>query len=247
VTLLLVALAMVGWVRVEHAGIAGALAVAIFAIVYHGVMAVIALFALVMGGIYTGAFTTTEAAGIGAALSVLLATVRRALTWSSFLRILDDAVGTTSMLFMIVLGAIMFGNFVNYTTMPGELRDFVLRFSLHPIQVVIAICVIYILLGAAMEELSMILITMPLFFPIVVHLGFDPVWFGILVVVVVEIGTISPPVGMILFLMRSLHPDIPMASIYRGVVPFFVAIMLQLAVLIAFPQISLLLPKLLFK
>jgi TRAP-type C4-dicarboxylate transport system permease large subunit len=130
--------------------------------------------------------------------------------------------------------------------MPDDLRDFVLRFSSHPIQVIIAMCAIYVLLGTAMEELSMILITIPLFFPIVVHLGFDPIWFGILIVIVVEIGLISPPVGMILFLMHSLHPEIPMMTIFRGVMPFFFATIVMLAVLIAFPEIALILPRIIF-
>ncbi len=245
-TLVLIGVVATGYMSIEYAGVAAAVAVTTFAIIYQGVMGVIALFTLVMGGIYTGAFTTTEAAGVGASISLLLALVRGALTWRSFLKTLEDSVSTSAMLFVIVLGAIMFGNFVNFTTMPDDLRDFVLRFSSHPIQVIIAMCVIYVLLGTAMEELSMILITIPLFFPIVVHLGFDPIWFGILIVVVVEIGLISPPVGMILFLMHSLHPEIPMTTIYRGVMPFFFATIVMLAVLIAFPEISLVLPRMIF-
>jgi TRAP-type C4-dicarboxylate transport system permease large subunit len=160
--------------------------------------------------------------------------------------ILDESVSTTAMLFVILIGAIMFGNFVNFTTMPDDLRDFVLRFSSHPIQVIIAMCMIYVLLGMFMEELSMVLVTIPLFFPIVVHLGFDPVWFGVLIVVVVEVGMISPPVGIILFLMHSLYPEVPMSIIYKGCMPFCFAALAMLAILIAFPEVSLVIPRLMF-
>jgi TRAP-type C4-dicarboxylate transport system permease large subunit len=109
--------------------------------------------------------------------------------------------------------------------------------------VIAAICAIYVILGTAMEELSMILLTVPVFFPLVVHLGFDPLWFGILVVVVVEIGLISPPVGMNLFVLNSLLPQVPTMTLFRGVMPFFVADVIRLAILIAFPAISLWLPS----
>jgi C4-dicarboxylate transporter, DctM subunit len=135
---------------------------------------------------------------------------------------------------------------VNFTTMPGDLKDFVERFDIHPMLVVAAICVIYVLLGAAMEELSMILLTVPVLFPVVMALGFDPLWFGVLVVVVVEIGLISPPVGMNIFVLRSLLPEVPTATIFRGVMPFVVADCVRLAILIAFPVLSTWLPHWLF-
>jgi C4-dicarboxylate transporter, DctM subunit len=142
-----------------------------------------------------------------------------------------------------VIGASIFANFMNFTTLPADLRDFVSQFQIHPIAVVIAICVIYVLLGTAMEELSMILLTVPIFFPLIVHLGFDPIWFGVLIVCVVEIGMISPPVGMNVFVLRSVLPDVPTTSIWRGVMPFLYADIVRLAILIAFPIITLWLPK----
>ena len=111
----------------------------------------------------------------------------------------------------------MFAEFVNYTSMPGDLKHLVTSLNLSPIMVVAAICVIYVLLGTAMEELSMILLTVPVFFPLVTHLGFDPIWFGVLIVVVVEIGLISPPVGMNLFVLNALLPEVPTKTIFRGV------------------------------
>ncbi len=145
---------------------------------------------------------------------------------------------------MILVGALVFANFVNYTSMPGDLKAFVTQYQIHPITVMIAICVIYVILGTAMEELSMILLTVPVFFPLVVGLGFDPVWFGILIVVVVQIGLISPPVGMNMFVVKSMLSGVSTATVFRGVAPFVVAIITLLAVLVAFPDISLFLPRL---
>ncbi len=128
--------------------------------------------------------------------------------------------------------------------MPADLRAFVTNYQIHPMTVIVAICVIYVVLGTAMEELSMILLTVPVFFPLVVGLGFDPVWFGIIIVVVVQIGLISPPVGMNMFVVKSMLPRIATATIFRGVTPFVVAEVVLLAVLVAFPAISLVLPRL---
>ena len=201
------------------------------------------LFAVVMGGIYGGIFTATEGAGIGAFGAFVFALMRRVLTWKILLQVLTESARTTSMLFMILIGALIFANFVNYTSMPRDLLDFVSRYQVSPITVMIAICVIYVILGTAMEELSMILLTVPIFFPLVVSLGFDPVWFGIIIVVVVEIGLISPPVGMNMFVVRSLLPQVSTATIFRGVTPFAIADVIRLGILVAFPAISLWLPN----
>jgi TRAP-type C4-dicarboxylate transport system permease large subunit len=148
------------------------------------------------------------------------------------------------MLFMILIGALMFADFINISTMPADLKAFVTQFQLSPITVVAAICVIYVLLGTAMEELSMVLLTLPVFFPVIIHLGYDPVWFGILIVVVVEIGLISPPVGMNLFVLKTLLPNVPTTTVFHGVMPFMLADCVRFALLIAFPIISLWLPSL---
>ena len=213
-------------------------------IAFKGVWAVVALFALVMGGIYMGVFTATEGAAMGAVGAMIFALARKVLTWKSLYASLVESARTTSMLFMILIGALMFAEFINITSMPGDLTRFVSRFELHPITVVAAIMVIYVILGTAMEELSMILLTLPVFFPIIVHLGFDPVWFGILIVVVVEIGLISPPVGMNLFVLATLIPEVPTRTVFRGVIPFVIVDIIRLAILVAFPAISLYLPSL---
>jgi tripartite ATP-independent transporter DctM subunit len=208
------------------------------------VWGVAALFLFVMGGIYGGLFTATEGAGMGAAGALALALGRRALTWRTLYVALVESARTTAMLFMILIGALMFAEFVNITTMPADLKTLVSRFEVSPLAVVAAICVVYVVLGTAMEELSMVLLTMPVFFPLVVQLGFDPVWFGIIIVCVVEIGLISPPVGMNMFVLKSLLPEVTTGTIFRGVMPFMLADVIRLAILVAFPAIALWLPSL---
>ena len=228
----------------DDAAIVGAFAVFTLSMAYKGVTSVIALFTLVMGGIYGGVFTATEGAGVGATGAMVFALARRALDWKSLYAALVESARTTSMLFLILIGALMFAEFVNITSMPNDLIAFVTRFDLSPVMVVAAIMVIYVVLGTAMEELSMILLTVPVFFPLIVHLGLDPVWFGILIVVVVEIGLISPPVGMNLFVLATLLPQVPTRVVFRGVMPFFAVDCVRLAILIAIPSISLYLPGL---
>ncbi len=207
----------------------------------RGVWGVVLLFALVMGGIYGGWFTATEGAGIGAFGAFVFALARRVLGWRVLGEVLSESARTTAMLFSILIGALIFGNFVNLTGMPDALKSFVQQFGVHPLGVIVAICAIYVLLGTAMEELSMILLTVPLFFPLVMQLGFDPHWFGVLIVSVVMIGLISPPVGMNLFVLSALLPGLPLATVFRGVWPFLCAMIVGLVLLIAFPAISLVL------
>ncbi len=208
------------------------------------VWGVAALFLFVMGGIYGGFFTATEGAGMGAFGAMLFALSRRALTVRTLYAALLESARTTAMLFMILIGALMFAEFVNITTMPADMKALVTGWNLSPIMVIAAISAIYVVLGTAMEELSMILLTMPVFFPVVVHLGFDPVWFGIIIVCVVEIGLISPPVGMNMFVLKSLLPQVSTGTIFSGVMPFVYADVIRLAILVAFPILSLWLPSL---
>src|SRR5688572_10991991 len=205
----------------------------------RGIWAVAFLFVFVIGGIYGGLFTATEGAGMGAFGAMVFALWRGALTWKTLYASLVESGRTTAMLFLILIGALVFADFINITTMPADLRGFIKRFELHPVLVVSAIMVIYVLLGTAMEELSMVLLTLPIFFPVVVGLGLDPVWFGVLIVCIVEIGLISPPVGMNLFVLSTLLPGVPTTTVFRGVMPFLAADCVRLAILIAFPIISL--------
>jgi C4-dicarboxylate transporter DctM subunit len=209
------------------------------------VWAVLLLFLVVIGGMYGGWFTPTEGAGVGAFGGFVFALARRTLTWRILWEVLVESALTTAMLFTILIGASIFSSFVNFTTMPTDLQNFVIQFRVEPIMVIIVICVIYVVLGTAMEELSMMLLTVPIFFPLIQSLGFDPVWFGILIVCVIEIGMISPPVGMNVFVLSSVLPDVSTNQIWKGVTPFIYADLVRLAILIAFPMIALILPQLL--
>lgn len=208
----------------------------------RGIWGVALLFALVIGGIYGGVFTATEGAGVGAAGAFFFALARGTLTPRVLVEVLIESARTTAMLFTILIAAMVFTNFINYTSMPADLRDFVLQFSPEPIVVVIVMMGIYLALGMVMEELAIVLLTIPVFFPVITGLGFDPIWFGILIVTIVEIGMISPPVGLNLFVINSLLPQVKLTTIYRGVWPFVMADVVRLGILIAFPVIALWLP-----
>jgi TRAP-type C4-dicarboxylate transport system permease large subunit len=239
-----IASAQLGWLASDDAAVLGAIAVFLLSLRYKGVTSVIALFALVMGGIYGGVFTAVEGAGVGAFGALIFALARRTMTWRALYAALVESARTTSMLFLILIGALMFAEFVNITSMPGDMKNLVASLGVSPVVVVAAIMLIYVLLGTAMEELSMILLTVPVFFPLVVSLGVDPIWFGVLIVVVVEIGLISPPVGMNLFVLKTLLPQVPTRTIFYGVLPFMAADCIRLALLVAFPFLSLYLPRL---
>ena len=209
----------------------------------RGIWGVLLLVIVVLGGIYGGVFTATEGAGIGAAGAFLFAVARRALTVRSTLDVLIESARTTAMLFTLLIAATIFANFVNFTSMPGDLKEWITHLGLSPVMIVGAMMVIYVILGTVMEELTMVLLTIPLFFPIVVALGFDPVWFGVLIVMVIQIGLISPPVGMNLFVINTLLPRVGLGNIFRGVWSFVLVQVMMLAILVAFPQLSLWLPS----
>ena len=200
------------------------------------------LVVVVLGGIYGGVFTATEGAGIGASGAFFFALLRGALSWKALYEVLVESARTTAMLFTILIAAMLFSSFVNFTTMSGDLKDWILHQGFSPLMVVAAMMVIYVLLGTIMEELSMVLLTIPVFFPIVTGLGFDPVWFGVLIVLVVQIGLISPPVGMNLFVLNALLKDVTLKQIFRGVWLFVAILTLALFVVLEFPMLSMWLP-----
>ncbi len=210
----------------------------------RGIWGVLLLVFIVLGGIYGGIFTATEGAAMGASGAFLFAWARGALSWKSLYDILVESARTTAMLFSLLIAATIFANFVNFTTMPGDLKEWITHLGLSPIMVVGAMMVIYVILGTVMEELTMVLLTIPLFFPIVVQLGFDPVWFGVLIVMVIQIGLISPPVGMNLFVLNTLLPKVGLGTIFRGVWPLVLVLVITLGILLAFPALSLWLPSL---
>ncbi|MCW5750000.1 MAG: TRAP transporter large permease [Alphaproteobacteria bacterium] len=204
---------------------------------------ILGLFALVMGGIYGGIFTPSEAAGIGATGAFLLALVRRTLSWSGLLDVLLETARTSSMMFIVLFGALIFSNFINIAGLPSSLSQAMRDLDVSPITVIFLICLLYLVLGCLLESLSMILLTIPLFYPLVQSLGFDMVWFGIVVVVVVEVSLITPPIGMNVFMLKAVIPDVPLGRMFGGLLPFILMDLARLALFILVPGIVLFLPS----
>ncbi|WP_342777652.1 TRAP transporter large permease [Sulfitobacter sabulilitoris] len=209
------------------------------------VWAVCALFALVLGGIYGGFFTATEASGIGACGALAFALMRRT-PLRELVEIMRVSAETTAVLFALIIGASIFSEFVNLTGAHQGILSVVRDGALSPVMVMVVICLIYVLLGCVLDSLAMMLLTLPMFFPIVVGLGFDPIWFGILVVMLVEIGLITPPIGMNLFVLKSILPDVRLMTIIRGVVPFIAVDILRILLIALIPALTLFLPGLFF-
>jgi tripartite ATP-independent transporter DctM subunit len=202
------------------------------------------LFVLVLGGIYFGICTPTEAAGVGSAGALLFSLARRQLGWSTLAESLLEAARTTTAIFVVMFGALVFGNFLTLTGMISELVETIRTMGLSPIAVILVMCAVYLVLGCIFESLGMMLVTIPVFFPVIVSLGLDPIWFGIVVVIVVEIGLITPPVGMNVFVVKSVVGDIPLGTIFRGIAPFVLASALVLLAVVFFPDLALFLPRL---
>jgi C4-dicarboxylate transporter DctM subunit len=213
----------------------------------RGVWAVLLLFFVVIGGLYglldfaplNLTFSPTEAAGMGAAGAFLIALSRRTLSFSGTVEVLVETVKTTASLFAVLIGAWVFSNFVNLAGLPESLRELVSTAGLQPMAVMLLIVLVYIVLGCVFESLSMLLLTVPIFFPLITSLGFDPVWFGIIVVVVTEISLITPPVGLKVFVLKGVVGDVSTATIFRGVTPFWIMDILRLALLLFVPGIVL--------
>jgi C4-dicarboxylate transporter, DctM subunit len=211
---------------------------------------VVLLFLLVIGGIYLGWFSPTEGAGIGAFGAFIFALARRRLTWKAFRSSLTETVRTTGMIFFIMTGAMILGYFFAVTRLPNELSSFIVSFHVSRYIVWTAVIILYLILGCLMDSLAMILLTVPILFPLMcgvppAGLGFDPIWFGIMIVIVVEMGMITPPVGMNVFVIKGMAQDVPTYSIFRGILPFLFMDLVEVAMLTAFPVIVLWLPQVL--
>jgi C4-dicarboxylate transporter, DctM subunit len=204
---------------------------------------VVLLFVVVIGGIYKGVFTPTEAAGIGAFGTFFFALVRGKLNWSSFSQSLTGTIQTTGMLFLIILGAMLFGYFLSVTRLPMEFASVVSDWPVNRYIILAFILMITMLLGCIMDSMAIVLLTIPVFFPLIQQLEFNAIWFGILVVRVTEMGLITPPVGLNVYVIKGIS-GVPISTIFRGVVPHLIADMLQVIVLVLFPQFSLFLPGL---
>jgi len=203
----------------------------------------VALFVIVLGGIYLGVFSVTEAAGVGAFGAFVIGLVLRRLNWQNFKEAVLDTAKTTAMIFLIIAGALIFGYFLTVTGVSGGIADFMMGLAVSRYVILLIVIVIYLILGCMMDGIAMILITLPIFFPLIQSLGFDPIWFGIIIVVVVEAGLITPPVGLNVFVIKGVAKDVPMYTIFRGVIPFLIADIVLMALLFIWPQIALFLPN----
>jgi len=205
---------------------------------------VLILFLIVMGGIWGGVFTPTEAASVGCFFAFILLVVKRQLTRENLSESFRDTILTVGMIAVILIGAMIFGYFMATAKLPMALADFISALALPKYGILVAIIFIYIILGCLMDAMAMLLLTLPIIFPTVITLGFDPIWFGVIIVIMMEAAAITPPIGINVFVIAGMvkDRDISMATIFRGIFPFFIAIMICVAILVAFPQIALILP-----
>ena len=207
------------------------------------VWAIVLLFGIALGGIYLGVFTPTEAAGIGAFGAFVLAAARRRLTMKGLFELMTETATTTAMIFFVVIGALLFANYVTVSGGAEALNKWVQGMSLGPTGFILALLGIYLVLGCVLDASAMTVLTVPIFFPMVLQAGIDPIWFGIFVTIVVGIGMIHPPLGMLLFVVRALIPDVNTRQVFAGVLPFLAADAVRIGLLIAFPSIVMVLPQ----
>ena len=205
--------------------------------------AITALFATVIGGIYFGVFTPTEAAGVGAFGALFIAFSRKRLNREMMKETLLETGQTSAMIFTILIGAITLNNLVIFSGLAHALADFVSGLDMSPATVMLIILLMYLIMGCFLDALAMILLTVPIFYPIVLDLGYDPIWFGIIVVMVVELGLITPPIGMNVFVIKGMVQSVPLVSIYKGVLPFVIGQVVLIIAVFLIPEIALWLPE----
>lgn len=205
--------------------------------------AVLLLFLFVLGGIYGGLFTVQEASGVGAVGTLLIGIARGHLRWPNIKQALIDSLRVSSAIMMIVVGAFLFGYFLAITQFTQKSVDWLVNLPVGPYGILALVMLGYFILGAVMDELAMILLTVPIVFPVMIKLGFDPVWFGVIIVMAVSFGMICPPVGMNVFVINSIAKDVSLEAIYKGTMPFIAVDLLRLIILCAFPSIALWLPS----
>jgi C4-dicarboxylate transporter DctM subunit len=205
---------------------------------------VIVLFVVIMGGIFFGVFTPSEAGGIGAVGALAFAVARRKMTWRIFFESLIEGGRLTATLFSVAFGALVLNQFINIAGLPEDVVRFIASLELAPLMVLVIILGFFVVLGMVIEGISMILLTVPIFVPVVQVLGIDLIWFGILMIVVVEVSLITPPIGLNVFVLKSMLPDVELSTIFRGIIPFFIADLIRLALFVAFPPLVLFLPSL---
>ena len=209
-----------------------------------GVIGILSLFTIVMGGIYTGIFTATEAAGVGAFGSLLIVIIKKKISIKTFYETLIETAKVTTMLFFLLFGAIIFSNFINLAGLPNDLKSFLSLFDFNLYTLLIGIFILYLILGMILESLSMMMLTVPIFYPLVQEMGGNLIWFGILVVVAVEISLITPPIGLNVHVLKTIVKDkVSLRTIFKGVTPFVAMDIIRIIILLLIPGITLFLPN----
>ncbi len=209
-----------------------------------GLVETLLLFLLVMGGLFAGFFTPTEAGGIGAFGTLALAVTKRNLTWKGFITALFETTRISCMILVIVAGATIFGHFLAVSRIPFEIANWISGFDLPPYVIMFFIILVYLVGGCFIDALALIMLTVPIFYPVITHFGYDPIWFGVIIVLITQIGIITPPVGINVYVVNGVARDVPLEVIFKGVVPFLIALIIGTFLLIPFPQIALYLPGL---
>lgn len=210
-----------------------------------GVGETLLLFVMVMTGLFCGIFTPTEAGAVGAFCTLVFALLRRSLTWQGFLAALNETTRITCMIMLIVAGATVFGHFLAVSRIPYDIAGWITGFDLPPWMIMLFIVAVYIVGGCFIDALALIMLTVPIFYPVIIQLGFNPIWFGVIIVLITQIGVITPPVGANVYVVSGVARDVPLDVIFRGCLPFLAALIAATLLLIPFPQIALWLPSLL--
>ena len=208
-----------------------------------GIIEALLLFVFAIGGLFGGLFSPTQAGAIGAGGAFLIGLVRRQLTWQTFIEAVTEALRTSCMVIFIITGAVIFGHFMAVSRIPFILADWLGGLPIPPMAVMAVIVFIYFIGGFFMDAMGLIVVTIPIFFPVVLKLGFDPIWFGVIVVLVGEMGVITPPVGVNVFVIKGIAPDIPLEKIFKGILPFLFALIIFTILLMIFPGIATFLPN----
>jgi len=210
----------------------------------------LAVFVLVMGGLFIGLFTPTEAAAVGAFGVLAVSLIRRQLTWEGFVNSLYETLRTSCMVMMLIAAAVIFGKFLAVTRIPFDMATWVGGFDLPPYMILAVVVLIYFFGGCFMDALAFVMLTVPIFYPLVTGLGYDPIWFGLIIVMVTEMGVITPPVGINVYVVygvaKNVIGEVPLESIFKGILPFLLAVIVGIIILMIFPQIILFLPNLMY-
>ena len=209
-----------------------------------GIIEAIILFFLAIGGLFLGWFSPTQAGAIGAGGALVIGLARRQLSWRTFFEAGKEGLRTACMVLLIITGAVIFGHFMAVSTIPFALADWIGQLPIPPMAVMAVLIFIYFIGGFFMDSMALVVVTIPIFFPIVMKLGFDPIWFGVIIVLVAEMGVITPPVGVNVFVIKGIAPDVPLFVIFRGILPFLAALIIVTVIILFVPQIATFLPSL---